>query len=583
MLIDEIARAAGLEPDDYEPYGRDKAKLAIGLAERLEDRARGRPPARYIGVTAINPTPLGEGKTVTAIGLAMALCRRGHRAICTLREPSLGPLFGIKGGGAGGGRATLEPADDINLHFTGDIHAVATATNLLAALVDNHVRRGLEPQIDPASIRTRRALDLCDRGLERITTGLAFTDPAAHRETGFDLAPAAEMMAILALAADLPDLRRRLGRVVVGERADSSHGEPPHAATGNSLSYPGQLVTADDLGFAGSLAVLMRDALRPNLVRTCEGTPALVHAGPFANIAHGNCSVIADRCAAQLGDFVVTESGFGADCGAEKLFHIKCRATGLWPAAMVLVCTARALKFHSGRFVVRPGKPLPVELGAEDVAAVEAGAANLQAHLELLGKFRVPVVVAINRFPGDHPSELARIAELSRRFGAREVAVSDAFASGGLGTLDLAAAVERAADSPLGRDVAGGTTSEPGYLYRLDMSLEEKLSTIACEVYGADGVDLSEAAARQAQQLVFQGYGKLPVCVAKTQYSLSHDPTLLGRPRGFRVPIHELRLSAGAGYVYALAGEIRTMPGLPSRPAALRIDLDAAGRPVGLR
>lgn len=564
MLIDDIAVAAGLGPEDYEPYGWDKAKLVLGLAERLEARSTGRPPAKYIGVTAINPTPLGEGKTVTAIGLAMALCRRGHRAIATLREPSLGPLFGIKGGGAGGGRAILEPANDINLHFTGDIHAVATATNLLAALVENHVRRGLEPRLDPDSICTRRALDLCDRGLERITVGLAFSDPAAHRDTGFDLAPAAEIMAILALATDLPDLRRRLGRIVIGERA-------------------GELVTADELGFAGSLAVLVREALRPNLVRTCEGTPALVHAGPFANIAHGNCSAIADRCAVQLGDYVVTESGFGADCGAEKLFHIKCRSTGLWPAAMVLVCTSRAIKFHSGWFKVQPGKPLPAELAMENLEAIEAGAANLHAHLDLLAKFGPPVVVAINRFPGDHASELARIARLARHFGAAEVAESDAFASGSGGALELAAAVERAARSSSPANPGEALTNGPRYLYPLELPLAEKLAVVAREVYGADGVDLSGAAERQATSLMRQGFGNLPVCVAKTQYSLSHDPALLGRPSGFRVPIHELRLSAGAGFVYALAGEIRTMPGLPSRPAALRIDLDAAGGPVGLR
>lgn len=550
MRIDALARVLDLGPDDVEPCGWHKAKLALGLERRLVSR----PAGRYVCVTAVNPTPLGEGKTVTAIGLAMALCRSGRRAIVTLREPSLGPLFGIKGGGAGGGRATLFPADDINLHFTGDIHAVATATNLLAALVDNHARRRLEPLVEPHSIRCRRALDLCDRGLERIVTGLAFDNAAAQRETGFDLAPASEIMAILALADGLADLRERLGRMLVGAGPD------------------GTLVTAERLGVAGALAALLRDAVRPNLVQTCEGTPALVHAGPFANIAHGNSSILADLSAIRLADYVVTESGFGAECGAEKLFHIKCRTSGLQPSAAVLVCTVRAVKFHSGRFAVSPGRPLPELLVAEDLDALEEGSVNLQAHLELLARFQVPAVVAINRFPTDTPRELDRLETLARQFGAPEVAVSDAFAQGGRGAVELAAAVER----------ASGETPELRMLYALEASPREKLAAIATQVYGAAGVDLTPLAEQQVAALVRDGFGQLPVCIAKTQYSLSHDANQLGRPRGFRVPIQEVRVAAGAGFLYALAGSIRTMPGLPSRPAALRIDVDANGTIRGL-
>jgi formate--tetrahydrofolate ligase len=545
MRIEALARVLELGPDDVEPYGWHKAKLALGLDQRLQDR----PEGRYICVTAVNPTPLGEGKTVTAIALSMALCRRGKRAIVTLREPSLGPLFGVKGGGAGGGRATLFPADDINLHFTGDIHAVATATNLLASLAENHARRRLEPLLAPASLRVRRAMDLCDRSLERIITGLAWNDESARRETGFDLAPASEIMAILALARSLPDLRERLGRIVVGE------------------SPSGEMLTAEQLGFAGSLAVLLRDAIRPNLVQTCEGTPAFVHAGPFANIAHGNSSVVADLAAIRLADFVVTESGFGAECGAEKLFHIKCRVSGLRPAAAVLVCSVRALKYHSGRFDVRPGRPLPDSLVAEDLEALEEGSVNLQAHLELLKRFGVPTVVAINRFPHDTTAELDRLHALARNYGAHEVATSDGFVHGGMGALELAAAVERASSQP--------ASFHP--LYPLEASPLQKLQLIATQVYGAEGVEPSPTALRQLTELERAGFGKLPVCVAKTQYSLSHDPARLGRPSGFRVPIQEVRLAAGAGFLYALAGDIRTMPGLPSHPAALRVDIDDAG------
>ncbi len=549
VRIDEVAARLGLGAAEVEPFGWYKAKL---VSDAVLARTP-RPGARYIGVTAITPTPLGEGKTVTAIGLAMALCRLGENALATLREPSLAPVFGIKGGGAGGGRATLLPLADINLHLTGDITAVAAANNLLAALVDNHVGRNKTPVLAADAVVWRRALDVEDRGLRRVRTGQG-ERLAPERETGFDLSAASEVMAILALARDLPDLRARLDRVVVG------------------FAPGGAPVTARDIGGAGAMAALLVEALRPNLVQTSEHTPALVHAGPFANIAHGNSSVIADHAALRLADYVVTESGFGADCGAEKLFHIKCRGSGIRPHVSVLVCTARALKLHSGRFKVRPGKPLPPELLAEDVGALEAGVPNLQAHIDLLTAFGMPVVVAINRFPGDHASELEAIRQASLASGARAAVESDVFAQGSDGGMDLGRAVVEACQTP----------GELRYLYELEQPIADKLEALATRVYGADGVDLAPLAREQIAQLSDHGYGELPVCVAKTQYSLSHDPALLGRPRGYRFPVREVRISAGAGFVYALAGDVRTMPGLPANPAALRIDVDASGNVTGL-
>uniref|UniRef100_A0A7C4QQ00 Formate--tetrahydrofolate ligase n=1 Tax=Schlesneria paludicola TaxID=360056 RepID=A0A7C4QQ00_9PLAN len=546
----ELSQNWGLGRDDVEPYGWFKAKLAPNLWTRLPASR-----ARYINVTAVTPTPLGEGKTVTAIGLALGLCRLGLRAVVTLRQPSLAPVFGIKGGGAGGGRAVLLPQDDINLHFTGDLHAVAAAHNLLAALIDNHVRRGLIPVVQPESVKWRRVLDVCDASLAHIITGLGLDSAAALRETGFDLTAASELMAILSLAASWEELRERLGRIVVGSSADK------------------RPVTTSDLGCAGALAALLRDAFRPNLVQTSEQTPALVHTGPFANIAHGNSSVVADLAAVRLADYVVTESGFGADCGAEKFFHIKCRASGLRPDCEVLVCTVRALKYQSGRYEVRPGRPLPDALFREDLEALQLGAANLQAHLDILRKFGLPVVVAINRFPEDSQRELETIQQLAGEAGAAAVAVSDAFARGSDGAMELAEAVRISADQP--RDF------HP--LYAVEAPPEQKIETIAREVYGADGVDFTLAARKALDKFAAWGYAHLPVCIAKTQYSLSHDPQRRGRPRGFRLPIQDVRLSAGAGYLYALAGDIKTMPGLPLSPAANRIDVDAHGAIIGLR
>ncbi len=543
--IERVASGLGLSEGDFEPYGWYKAKLAPGYVPPVRR-------ARYVGVTAVTPTPLGEGKTVVSIGLAMALCRTGRSAVVTLREPSRAPVFGIKGGGAGGGRSMLLPMEDINLHFTGDLPAVSAANNLLAAMVDNHVAREKTPRLEPDAITWRRVVDVSDRGLSQITTGSGGRKLALRRETGFDLTAASEVMAILALSRDMLDLRARLGRIVVGFAPD------------------GAPVTAEDVGAAGSMAALLRDALRPNLAQTSEHTPAFVHAGPFANIAHGNSSVLADLAAVGLADFVVTESGFGADCGAEKLLHIKCRASGITPDVEVLVCSARAIKLHSGRFEVHPGKPLPEALLAEDLDALRAGADNLRAHLDHLRLFGLPVVVAVNRFPTDHDAELDELCRLARDAGASDAVVCDVFAQGGAGGRALADAV------------ASAPRASFRELYPLDAPLEDKLRVLATRIYGADDIDIAPDAAKELARFTELGFGGLPVCVAKTQYSLSHDPKLFGRPRGYRFPIREVRLSAGAGFVYALAGKIGTMPGLPSEPAALGIDVDSDGNIHGL-
>jgi len=548
--IGQLTAELGLRPEDVEPMGWFQGKLALGLERRLAERPRG----KYIGVTAISPTPLGEGKTVTAIGLAMGLCRIGQRAIATLRQPSQGPVFGIKGGGAGGGMAHLLPANGINLHFTGDLHAVTSSHNLLAAMLDNHLSRQFKPLLNPTSVTWRRVIDLNDKGLSQVITGLGSRPHTIQRETGFDLTAASEVMAILALTTSLTDLQERLGRIVVGRDHD------------------GQLVTAREIGCVGAMTALLRDAIRPNLVQTCEHTPVLVHAGPFANIAHGNSSVLADLAAIRLADFVVTESGFGADCGAEKLFDIKCRVSGITPDVEVLVCTVRALKYQSQRFDIKPGKPLPPKLFDEDLDALQAGRANLEGHLELLRKFGVPVVVAINRFPTDTDRELEAVRLIALQAGASHVAISDAFARGGAGTEELARAVISACELP----------SCFRSLYPLDLPLLEKLEVVAREIYGSAGLEVEPHALQQLESYQELGFGGLPVCIAKTQYSFSHDPKRLGRPQGFRFPIREVRLSAGAGFVYALAGDISTLPGLPASPAALRIGINEQGETYGI-
>ncbi|MFN9721517.1 MAG: formate--tetrahydrofolate ligase [Planctomycetota bacterium] len=550
LRISEIARQLDLDDSMLEPYGWYCGKLSIDCVERLQ----GRPEGHYIGVTAVNPTPFGEGKTVISIGLAMGLARRGKKSIVTLRQPSLAPVFGMKGGGAGGGRAKVVPSDEINLHFTGDLHAVAAANNLLAAMIDNHCRRGLSPVIPATGIMWRRVVDINDKGLGLIETGLADVPQAPRRMTGFDLTAASEVMSILALATDMQDLKTRLARIVV------ARGEA------------GEWITAGHIGAAGAMAALLRNAIRPNLVQTSEGTPALVHAGPFANISHGNSSVAADLAALRLAEYVVTESGFGSDLGAEKLFNLKCGMSGLRPRAEVLVCTVRALKYQSGRFEVRPGRPLPDSIAHEDLSAIEAGACNLAGHLEHLKHYGIPVVVAINRFPDDTDKEIAVLRSLSLSFGASRVAVAEAFTKGGAGCLELADAVMDACSEP--------SVFEP--LYHTGDSLENKIHRIATAAYGADGVDFDEGVGHRLTQLSEGGFGVLPVCIAKTQYSLSHDSKRLGRPAGFRFRVRDLRLSSGAGFVLVLAEGISLMPGLPREPAARRIDVDSSGRVTGI-
>ncbi len=546
----EIASELGLSESSVEPFGWYAGKLSQGLHEQLTDR----PLGKLVGVTAINPTPLGEGKTIVSIGLAMALARRGQRSIVTLREPSLAPVFGIKGGGAGGGAARLLPAEEINLHFTGDLHAVAAANNLLAAMLDNHCKRGLSPVLTSDRITWRRVIDINDKGLSHIETGLDDVPQAPRRETGFDLTAASEVMSILALASNLADLRRRLGRIVVGRTPS------------------GEFITVEQIGAAGAMTALLRNALRPNLVQTSEHSPAFVHAGPFANISHGNSSVIADLTALRLADFVVTESGFGSDLGAEKFFNIKCRTAGLRPSVEVLVCTVRALKYHSGRFDVRPGRPLPESLLREDLDALRAGISNLNGHLANLKQYGIPIVVTINRFPTDTDAEIRLLRTLAADAGAQWITETHAFSRGGEGTLELADAVIDACSRP----------TAFRSLYSLDLSYEDKIQTIATKVYGADGVDLSDDVREQLSEYTRDGYRGLPVCIAKTQYSLSHDAKKLGRPSGYRLPIREVRLSAGAGFLLALTEGISLMPGLPRTPAACHIDVDAEGRIVGL-
>lgn len=551
--VAEIAAQLGLDETSIEPFGWYSGKFSLGLHEQLTNR----PTSKYIGVTAINPTPFGEGKTVVAIGLAMAIARRKYRSIVTLREPSLAPVFGIKGGGAGGGRSRLLPTTDINLHFTGDLHAVAAANNLLAAMIDNHCQRGLLPAFNAEGISWRRVIDISDKGLAHIETGLDGVPQAPRRQTGFDLTAASEVMSVLALATSLSDLRTRLGRIVVAHTSDN------------------EFITAEQIGAAGAMTALLRNALRPNLVQTVEHTPAIVHAGPFANISHGNSSVIADLTALKMADYVVTESGFGSDLGAEKFFNVKCRANDLRPDAEVVVCTVRGLKFHSGRFDVRPGRPLPDEMLREDLDALKSGFANLQGHLAHLSAYGIPVIVAINGFPSDSKAELDLVKTLALESGALRVAVTSAFSDGSEGSLELADAVIDACGK-------AGATSGFRSLYPLNLSYQEKIETIAKVTYGADDVDFHDGVIEHLTEFSRRGYNYLPICVAKTQYSLSHDPKRPGRPNGFRLPIREVRLAAGAGFILMLADGISLMPGLPRQPAAYKVDVIPDGVITGL-
>jgi formate--tetrahydrofolate ligase len=547
--VDDIASEIGLGMHLLEPYGEQVVKIKLAAVEELADA----PKAKYVVVTAITPTPLGEGKTTTTVGLGQAFKHIGKRATVAIRQPSMGPTFGIKGGAAGGGYSQVVPMEVLNLHLTGDMHAVTAAHNLLSAMIDNHLYQGNELGIDVGNITWRRVLDVNDRALRNIVIGLGPRADGVTRQTGFDITAASEVMATLALTLSLPDLRQRLGRIVIGY---TSAGTP---------------VTAEELHAAGSMAVILRDAIKPNLLQTLENTPVLVHTGPFGNIATGNSSVVADLIGIHTGDFLVTEAGFGADMGAERFFNIKCRTSGLRPDAAVVVATVRALKAHSGKYKVVAGRPLPEGLLAENPDDVLAGAANLRKQVENVRLHGVTPVVAINAFPTDHPSEHRAIREVAAELGVRS-AVCTHFADGGAGAAELAEAVAEAA-------------SEPGdfrFLYPLQASLREKIETVATRVYGAAGVSYSAQAAKQLDTYEQAGFGGLPVCIAKTQLSISSDPSLLGAPTGWTLPVREVRASIGAGFVYPICGDIRTMPGLSSHPAAERIDLDDDGEIVGL-
>jgi formate--tetrahydrofolate ligase len=550
LPLEEVAASMGIGPHLIEPYGRGVAKIDLAAIDELADRPR----ARYVVVSAITPTPLGEGKTTTMIGLAQGFKRIGKRATVTLRQPSMGPTFGIKGGAAGGGYSQVVPMERLNLHLTGDMHAVTAAHNLLAAMVDNHLHFGGDGvPLDPRSVTWGRVLDVNDRALRSIVIGLGGRLDGVPRATGFDITAASEVMAILALSSSLADLRERLGRIVVGRAPD------------------GAPVTAEQLQAAGAMAVILRDAMMPNLLQTLEGTPAIVHAGPFGNIANGSSSIVADLIAIRGGDVLLTEAGFGADMGAERFFNIKCRRSGLVPDAGVLVATVRAMKAHAGRFAIAASRPLPDEMLAEDPDAVRAGAPNLLKQIDNLRVHGVTPVVAVNAFPTDHPSEHAAILELAAAVGVR-AAVATHVMDGGSGAMELAEAVMEAAAEP----------HDFRLLYPDEADLRVKIHTIATRIYGADDVEYSATAARQLDEATSLGFGRLPICVAKTHLSLSSDPTLVGAPTGWTLPVREVRLAAGAGFVYPICGEMRTMPGLGRHPNAHDIDLDADGEIVGL-
>lgn len=550
--IFEIAGQMGLGEEDLDIYGSPYvAKVRLDVLKKLETR----PNAKYIVVSAITPTPLGEGKSTTLVGLGQALKHIGKTSVITLRQPSQGPTFGIKGGAAGGGYAQVVPMETFNLHLTGDIHAVSAANNLLAAMIENKLMRGNPLDIDPYSITWKHVLDVNDRALRKIVIGLGGKyEGGVPRETGFDISVASEVMAILALTTSLQDMRQRFGRIVIG----STNSKTP--------------VTAEMIGAAGAMAVLMKDALRPNLLQTLENTPALVHAGPFANIAHGNSSILADLIGIKGGDYLLTEAGFGADIGAEKFFNIKCRYSGLKPDACVLVATVRALKAHSGKYKIVAGKALPPELLEKNVADVEAGAANLRKQIENIRIHGVQAVVAINAFDSDHPEEIEAIKRIAVEAGAVGAAVSYHWQKGGAGAVELAEMVVEAAETP----------HAFRFLYDLDQPIKNKIEAIATKIYGAKRVRYTPEATRQITNYEKNGFGDLPICMAKTHLSLSHDEALKGAPTDFIFPVREVRASVGAGFIYPICGDMRTMPALPALPAAERIDIDADGNIVGL-
>jgi len=548
--IYEIAEGLGLTEEDIEPYGKYKAKVSLDVLDKVAGNNQG----KYIDVTAITPTPLGEGKTVTTIGLTMGLNQIGKKSIVCIRQPSLGPVFGIKGGAAGGGYSQVIPMEDFNLHLTGDTHAVSLAHNLLSAFIDNHLHHGNKLNIDPFTVDWPRVVDVSDRALRNIVLGLGGRLNGVPRESGFDISVASEVMAILALTTGLSDLRERLGRIVIGYDRNK---EP---------------VTSENLKCAGAMTVLMRDALKPNLLQTLEGNPCFVHAGPFANIAHGNSSIIADRIALKLADYVVTESGFGADCGMEKFMNIKCRYSGLKPDCVVMVCTIRALKMHSGKYKVVPGKPLDQGLLKEDLESLEKGSTNLVKQIENARHFGVPVVVAVNVFTDDTEREIELVRKISMENGAFDAVVSNVWAEGGKGGRELAEAVAKACEEPSGFR----------FLYEDDASIKEKIEAVATKIYGAAGVSYEGVAEKKIKMFTSLGWNRLPMNMAKTHLSLSHDPSLKGRPEGFILPIRDIRPSIGAGFLYPLCGQMRTMPGLPSIPAGENVDIDKDGRIVGL-
>ena len=548
--IVDIASAMGIGPHLLEHYGTDVAKIKLEAIEALQDR----PKAKYVVVSAVTPTPLGEGKTTTTVGLGQGFSHINKKATVAVRQPSMGPTFGIKGGAAGGGYSQVIPMERLNLHLTGDMHAVTAAHNLLSAMIDNHVHHSDDFfHIDRHSVTWRRVLDVNDRALRNVIVGLGAREDGVIRQTGFDITAASEVMAVLALSTSLQDMRQRLGRIVIGNRVT---GEP---------------ITAEELKTAGSMTVIMRDAIKPNLLQTLENTPVLVHAGPFGNIAHGNSSIVADLIGIRSGDVLITEAGFGADMGAERFFNIKCRNSGLKPDAAVVVATVRALKAHSGRHLVRAGRPLPDEMLTENPDDVFAGGANLTKQIDNMRIHGVSPVVAINAFPSDHDSEHEAIQSIAEEAGAR-AAVATHFSDGGRGAAELAEAVLEAASQP----------SEFRFLYPDDASLRDKIHTVATKVYGAAAVEYDLVAARQLDSYERNGFGRLPVCIAKTHLSISSDPKLKGAPTGWTLPVREARASVGAGFIYPVCGDMRTMPGLSASPAAERIDIDENGEIVGL-
>lgn len=548
LPMPDIAARMGIGPHLLEPYGYDVAKIKLEAIDELKDR----PNARYVVVSAITPTPLGEGKTTTTVGLGQALAHIGRRSTVAIRQPSMGPTFGIKGGAAGGGYSQVVPMERLNLHLTGDMHAITAAHNLLAAMIDNHIYHH-EALVDRDSVTWRRVIDVSDRVLRNIIVGLGAHEDGVIRQSGFDITAASEVMTVLALTTSLQDMRQRLGRIVIGNTTD------------------GKPITAEELHAAGAMTVVLRDAIKPNLLQTLENTPVLVHAGPFGNIATGNSSVIADLIGIHCGDFLVTEAGFAADMGAERFFNIKCRASGLRPDAAVIVATVRALKVHSGRYRVVAGRPLPPEMLKESPDDVWAGAPNLRKQVENIKLHGVTPVIAINAFPSDHASEQGAVSEIAAELGVRS-AVCHNFAEGGKGATELAEAVVEAAEEP----------SSFHFLYPDDMSLRDKIETIAKKVYGAGSIEYQKDAAAQLESFERNGFGRLGICVAKTHLSISSDPALKGAPTGWQMRVREVRASVGAGFIYPICGEMRTMPGLPSQPNAARIDIDEKGDIVGL-